>query len=270
MNKNPRILAYILMAVFLVAFVACSAESGDNGLQPSPTKPAPTKPAPTRPAPTQPAPTQPAPTQPAPTAEPTKPVVQPTQPIEVPVSTVTGTVTYLQRIALGPNAIVIVKLLDVSRADASSITLGEQIINNPGQVPVAFEIEYDPSEIDERFTYVVRAEIRENDKLIFTTTSSYPVITSGNPVEVELVLEQQAQAPVFENEVIFDYDFDTDDEGWSTGFADLPVDATHDFYELVGGYRQLPSGLPGGGMYLQGNNHSDDLFMYITKQVSGL
>jgi uncharacterized lipoprotein YbaY len=32
------------------------------------------------------------------------------------------------------------------------VTIGEQIIENPGQVPIAFEIEYDPADIDDRFT----------------------------------------------------------------------------------------------------------------------
>lgn len=83
-----------------------------------------------------------------------------------------------------------VKLLDTSRADAPSITLSEQIIDNPGQVPIAFDLPYDLSEIDSRFTYVVRAEIYEAGKLIFTTSTSYPVITRESSNEVDLQLEQ--------------------------------------------------------------------------------
>ena len=54
------------------------------------------------------------------------------------------------------------------------------------------------------------------------------------------------------------------------GFADLPVDHDQSIYELDHGYRLLPEGLDGRGMYLQGHNRSDDLFMYLKTQVGGL
>ncbi len=132
-------------------------------------------------------------------SEPTTPVApistpasEPTQPADA-TGTVSGTVVYRERIALTENAVVVIKLLDVSRADAPSITIGEQVIENPGQIPIAFEIEYNTNDIDDRFTYAVRAEIRENDRLIFTTTTSYPVITNGNPTQADLVLKPVIQ-----------------------------------------------------------------------------
>ena len=64
-------------------------------------------------------------------------------------------------------------------------------------------------------------------------------------------------------------DFSESDDGWESGFADLPSDTDADF-ELESGRKELPSGLDGFGMYLQGHNRSDDLFMYLTKQVTGL
>ena len=66
------------------------------------------------------------------------------------------------------------------------------------------------------------------------------------------------------------YSFDTGTEGWSAGFSDLPADADPEFYELESSSQQLPSGLPGSGFYIQGNNHSDDLFMFLKRQVDGL
>lgn len=68
---------------------------------------------------------------------------------------VTGTLAYRERIALGPETVVEVKLADLSRADAPAITIGEITIENPGQVPIAFEIEYDPAAIDARFEYAI-------------------------------------------------------------------------------------------------------------------
>ena len=68
----------------------------------------------------------------------------------------------------------------------------------------------------------------------------------------------------------FDYAFEGGDEGWETGFADLLADYDQDTYELEAGFGPLPDGLDGNGIMLQGHNRSDDLFMYVTRQVGGL
>ena len=117
----------------------------------------------------------------------TEPAARPTAPATVP-GVVTGTVTYRERIALSPQAVVEVKLVDISRADAPAVTIGEQIIENPGQVPIAFEIEYDPAEIDTRFTYAIQVRIMEGDTLAFINDTTYQVITRDRPTHVDMVL----------------------------------------------------------------------------------
>ena len=103
---------------------------------------------------------------------------------------VTGTVTYRQRVALPPSAVVAVRLLDVSLQDTASNVIAEDRISAEGkQVPIAFDLTYDPNRIQPRNRYVVRAEIRDGDRLLFTTDTSYPVITQGNPTTgVEVVV----------------------------------------------------------------------------------
>ena len=101
---------------------------------------------------------------------------------------VTGTVAYRERIALTPEAVVQVQLLDVSVADASAKLIAEQTIKPQHQVPIPFELTYDPAVIDERYTYAVRATIRERGQLMFTTDRSYRVLTRGYPNHVDLVL----------------------------------------------------------------------------------
>ena len=78
--------------------------------------------------------------------------------------------------------------MDVSRADAPARTIGEQTIENPGQVPVAFEIPYGPGAIDERLTYAIGARIMEGAELVFTNDTRYGVITRGSPTHVDMVL----------------------------------------------------------------------------------
>lgn len=59
--------------------------------------------------------------------------------------------------------------------------------------------------------------------------------------------------------------------GWTAGFADYPV-GSEKFYELESGIRMLPTTikLRSKSFLLSGNNHSDDLCMFMRKPVTGL
>ena len=104
-------------------------------------------------------------------------------------SSVTGSVTYRERIALSPGARLEVQLRDVSYQDAAAPLIAEQVVSNPGQVPIEFKIEYDPDDIDSRNTYSVQATIYESDgRMAFTNDTAYDVITRGSPRKVEMLL----------------------------------------------------------------------------------
>ncbi|SFB84742.1 putative lipoprotein [Polaromonas sp. OV174] len=105
---------------------------------------------------------------------------------------VSGTVSYLQRMALGPDAEIIVQLLDVSRADARAMVLAEQRFSQR-QVPVAFDLQVEAGKIDPRMRYSVSARILQGGKLIFISDTAYPVLTQGNPNHVDMVLRMVAQ-----------------------------------------------------------------------------
>jgi uncharacterized lipoprotein YbaY len=92
----------------------------------------------------------------------------------------TGTVTYRQRTALLPEAIVKVWLQDMSRPGLPvPEILDEQEIRRPGQVPVAFSLRYDPATIDPTHTYTLLARIYEGDRTRFINAKPFPVITKG-------------------------------------------------------------------------------------------
>jgi putative lipoprotein len=102
---------------------------------------------------------------------------------------VTGTVTYRERIALPPTAVIKVQLVDVSRADAPSVVIGEQVIQSGGlQVPLAFEIAYDSTRIEANHSYAVQARIEDGGQLKFISDQHYAVVTRGAPVHVDMVL----------------------------------------------------------------------------------
>ena len=102
---------------------------------------------------------------------------------------VSGTVYYLQRIALPPDAIIEVKLADISKQDVLAATIAEQKITNPGQVPIPFELHYNSAQIDSRMTYAVQVRIEQGGKLLFVSTRVFPVITRGNPTHVEVKVD---------------------------------------------------------------------------------
>lgn len=105
--------------------------------------------------------------------------------------TVTGTVAYLERIALPPDAVVQVQLSDLSRRDAPAAVIAESTVQPDGrEVPLPFELRYDPEQIDPENAYAVRATIRSGSRLIYATTTATSVITGGNPDRVDLVLAQ--------------------------------------------------------------------------------
>ncbi|MDY7233216.1 hypothetical protein [Hyalangium rubrum] len=67
------------------------------------------------------------------------------------------------------------------------------------------------------------------------------------------------------------FSFESDAEGWRGAFADYPSGREQDF-GLAFEHRALPAelGTPGKALFLEGDNRSDDLFMYLTREVTGL
>ena len=106
------------------------------------------------------------------------------------VTKVTGAVTYLERIALSPTAVINVQLVEVSRADAPAIVLGEHVIQAAGnEVPSTFEIGFDPAEIQANHTYAVQARLEDNGKLRFISDQHYAAITRGAPSTASILLK---------------------------------------------------------------------------------
>lgn len=73
------------------------------------------------------------------------------------------------------------------------------------------------------------------------------------------------------------FSFDSGSMDWRGDFTDYPVNEDA-FYQLAWGWENVPQGQDGlqrqdlfqKGIYLSGNNHSDDLFMFIKTPITGL
>jgi putative lipoprotein len=112
---------------------------------------------------------------------------------------VSGTVVYRERIALPPDAAIEVKLQDVSGPDGTANTIAESVFASGGkQVPIPFQLSYNPSDINSAHKYQVQANIRVNGKLMFTGVIPYLVITQGAPSQVALLLERAPDKPAQE------------------------------------------------------------------------
>ena len=71
--------------------------------------------------------------------------------------------------------------------------------------------------------------------------------------------------------ILYEYNFEQDLQGWNTGFADYTVGAEAEF-ELQTNHTYLPAPLNTNkkALFISGKNLSDDLFMYLKKELSGL
>ena len=106
-----------------------------------------------------------------------------------PNASVSGTVTYRERLALTPGATLVVDLRDVSYADGAAPLIARQTISSPGQVPIKYEVGYNRDDIESRNVYSVSVRIVESDgRLAFTNDTAHEVITRGKPNKVDMVL----------------------------------------------------------------------------------
>ncbi len=75
----------------------------------------------------------------------------------------------------------------------------------------------------------------------------------------------------FSEKMKLNFDFDIDSQTWEGDFADYPF-GEETFYELNYEYANLPKPLNTnlGSLKQSGNNHSDDLFMFVRKKINKL
>jgi putative lipoprotein len=106
-----------------------------------------------------------------------------------------GTATYRERIALPPTAAFEATLEDVSRADAPADVLARTRLTPAGNPPIRFEIPIDLARVRPDRRYAVRARILDGDRLMFTTDTSYPVLTQGNGTTVAMMLRRAGSGP---------------------------------------------------------------------------
>ena len=105
-----------------------------------------------------------------------------------PTGAVTGEVRFAREVALPEGTVVTVKLLDTTLADAPSMELGRDVIENADRLPVSFRIEYDRGRVSDRNEYSLSADVRHGDDLLYVNDTVHPVLTRGAPGDSDVVV----------------------------------------------------------------------------------
>jgi putative lipoprotein len=92
-----------------------------------------------------------------------------------PVRSISGTVRYLEKIALPANSILQVTLLDVSAQDTISKLLAGAIYHHVDTAGLDFTLEFRPADVLPGHRYAISAHIKHNDQLLFVTTEQHQV-----------------------------------------------------------------------------------------------
>lgn len=113
---------------------------------------------------------------------------------------VTGTVSYRERIALPRDSVINVELWDVSK----NRQVSAWATRNPAGIPVPFNVPYPASAIDSNNFYEIRASIAVEGITRWRTSKGVPVITKGNPAFNLNVIVEQAGAELSDGEGVED------------------------------------------------------------------
>jgi putative lipoprotein len=107
-----------------------------------------------------------------------------------------GSVSYLERVALPPDAVVNVMLLDLSLVGVPQRVVAKQEIRPAGQVPIPFVLEYDRAAIDPAHRYGLRAKIFDaRGRLLWINIVLVPVFRDGAPEKPTVYLQRAHARP---------------------------------------------------------------------------
>jgi putative lipoprotein len=101
---------------------------------------------------------------------------------------ITGRATYREFMALPAGSVVIVKLLDVSRADVVAITLAEQrIVTNGKQVPFPFSLMVAKDKLHKSIANTISIRIEsDRGELLWITDANHPVEPADDATTLDM------------------------------------------------------------------------------------
>jgi uncharacterized lipoprotein YbaY len=101
---------------------------------------------------------------------------------------VSGTINFTQDVRLSPTAVAYVRLADTSDGSIGGKTIVQKELRELTSSPVAFELPFKEKHIDATREYALEIRIVDQGKLMLMSRDKNPVITRGNPSNVEVTM----------------------------------------------------------------------------------
>lgn len=115
-----------------------------------------------------------------------------------PSANITVQAWYRERMLLPPGSQLRVVMEDSALMDVAATLIAEQTLADPGPPPYRLTLEYNPQQLNDRGRYTVRAQIRNDGQLLFTSTSVIAAFEPNDRGVVEVLMERvpgRASAP---------------------------------------------------------------------------
>jgi putative lipoprotein len=121
--------------------------------------------------------------------------VQSADPESAGMKTLSGNISYRERMMLPANAEIHVILEDVSRMDVAATVIAETDFKPVGGPPYAFSLRYDPAMIQPNMRYDMRVRIEADGQLMFINTERIPAFDKapGEPVKIMVLRVRSRQ-----------------------------------------------------------------------------
>ena len=108
---------------------------------------------------------------------------------------VTGRVSAQFSQAISPSAVLLVRLLDVTRPEWSDVTVAEQTIPNIKQFPIGYRLDLPSQNIRPDHRYALDARLSDRGYVLLQTPTPVPTVLSAQGNRVDLALQPTAVRP---------------------------------------------------------------------------
>ncbi|BBO31834.1 YbaY family lipoprotein [Lacipirellula parvula] len=161
-------------------------------------------------------------------------------------ASVRGEITCKERVTLTQQAVLTVRLRDVTYPNWQNVEVGKQVITNPKHPPIPFAIAVDRTQIYPDHKYAVDAYLVDNGKILLQSSAAIPVNLLSNtaPIQINLV-KVGANVPP------------------SNTYAVGQLDQINQWYKQYLRRDALPTELNAWQNYLQAGKSPQDIQAYI-------
>ena len=106
-------------------------------------------------------------------------------------------VFYRERIMLPTGSELTVTLADVAKMDVAAEVIATKTIPAEGGPPFEVSLDYDPSSLNDRGKYAVRASIKKGEELLFTSTEHIEAFKNPEDIPVEIMVRSLARKSAY-------------------------------------------------------------------------